>query len=165
MERRLYRTRDDRMIWGVCGGLARYFDVDPAIVRVVMVLLIFANGLGLLVYLILAIVTPLEPQAPESRDPSAENEEVPKEAGPENTEHRAPSSATQQEYPPAPGDETAREPEGSYFRRRLFIGIVLIVIGAFLLIGTLGFFDWFDWRLWPLIIVFIGLLIITASRR
>ena len=60
MERRLYRSRSDRMIGGVCGGLARYFDIDPTIVRIIAVLLIFANGIGILAYIILAIVVPLE---------------------------------------------------------------------------------------------------------
>jgi phage shock protein C len=46
MEKRLYRSRTDRVIWGVCGGLAKYFDIDPTIVRVIAVLLIFANGWG-----------------------------------------------------------------------------------------------------------------------
>ena len=60
MEKRLYRSRSERMIWGVCGGLAKYFDIDPTIVRIIAVLLIFANGLGILAYIILAIVVPLE---------------------------------------------------------------------------------------------------------
>jgi phage shock protein PspC (stress-responsive transcriptional regulator) len=48
--RRLYRSRSDRVIGGVCGGLARYLNVDPVIVRVVAVALIFAGGAGLLLY-------------------------------------------------------------------------------------------------------------------
>ena len=42
MEKRLYRSRDDRMIWGVCGGLAQYFNIDPTIVRIIAVLLALA---------------------------------------------------------------------------------------------------------------------------
>src|SRR5215207_6539618 len=41
--RRLYRSRSDRVIWGVCGGLARYFNIDPVIVRVAAVALVFAG--------------------------------------------------------------------------------------------------------------------------
>lgn len=48
------------MIWGVCGGLAEYFNIDPTVVRIIAVLLIFANGLGILAYLLMAIVVPLE---------------------------------------------------------------------------------------------------------
>ena len=60
MDKRLYRSRSDRMIWGVCGGLAKYFGIDPTIIRVIFVLLIFAGGVGLLAYIILAIIVPLE---------------------------------------------------------------------------------------------------------
>ena len=60
MGKRLYRSRSDRMVWGVCAGLAKYFDTDPAIVRVIMALSIFLGGLGIWAYIILAIVIPLE---------------------------------------------------------------------------------------------------------
>lgn len=60
MKKRLHRSRTDRMIWGVCGGLAEYFNADPTIVRLIAVLLIFLNGLGILAYLIMAIIVPLE---------------------------------------------------------------------------------------------------------
>ena len=49
------------MIWGVCGGLAKYFDVDPTIIRLVAVLTLLLGLVGVLVYIILAIVIPLEP--------------------------------------------------------------------------------------------------------
>lgn len=61
MQKRLYRSKDERMIWGVCGGLAKYFDVDPTIIRLVAVLTLFLGLVGVLVYIILAIVIPLEP--------------------------------------------------------------------------------------------------------
>lgn len=61
MPKRLYRSKDERMIWGVCGGLAKYFDVDPTIIRLVAVLTLFLGLTGILVYIILAIVIPLEP--------------------------------------------------------------------------------------------------------
>ncbi len=60
MAKRLYRSRTDRMIWGVCGGLAKYFDIDPTIIRVIAIVSIFFTGLGLLVYIVMAIVVPLE---------------------------------------------------------------------------------------------------------
>lgn len=61
MEKRLYRARDERMIWGVCGGIAKYFGIDPTIVRLIAVLTLFFGLMGVLVYIILAIVMPLEP--------------------------------------------------------------------------------------------------------
>lgn len=55
MVRRLYRSATERYIAGVCGGLGEYFNIDPAFVRILFVLLTFASGFGLLAYLILWI--------------------------------------------------------------------------------------------------------------
>lgn len=59
--KRLYRSKSEKMIAGVCGGLASYFSVDPTLVRLVFILLLFAPPSGLLLYLILMLITPLEP--------------------------------------------------------------------------------------------------------
>jgi phage shock protein C len=63
--KRLYRTRNDRLVAGVAGGIAQYFRIDPTIVRVGWVvgsfLLLPAAPFGLLLYIILAIVIPPEP--------------------------------------------------------------------------------------------------------
>jgi phage shock protein PspC (stress-responsive transcriptional regulator) len=61
MAKKFYRSRTDRKIWGVCGGLAAYFNVDPTLVRVLAVASLFVGTLGLWIYLILALVTPVEP--------------------------------------------------------------------------------------------------------
>lgn len=58
--RKLYRSRSESMIAGVCGGLANYFGMDPTIMRLIFLLLFFLGGNGLLIYLILWIVVPLE---------------------------------------------------------------------------------------------------------
>jgi phage shock protein C len=60
-DNRLYRSRSDRMVAGVCGGLAKYFNVDPTLVRLVFVVLALAGGPGLLLYLVMWIITPIEP--------------------------------------------------------------------------------------------------------
>jgi phage shock protein PspC (stress-responsive transcriptional regulator) len=59
--RRLYRSRSDRMLGGVCGGLADYLRVDPVIVRVATVALVFAGGAGILLYLAALLLVPNEP--------------------------------------------------------------------------------------------------------
>lgn len=55
--KRLYKSRRDRIICGVCGGIAEYFDVDPTLVRIA-VALFATTGTGFLVYIIAAIVMP-----------------------------------------------------------------------------------------------------------
>ncbi len=59
--RRLYRSRTERSIAGICGGLAEYFDADPTLIRLVMLLLILFGGLSIWAYIILWIVIPEEP--------------------------------------------------------------------------------------------------------
>lgn len=59
--KRLYRSTTDVMICGVCGGIAEYFDIDPTIVRLIAVVLIFGWGSGLLAYFIGAIIIPKRP--------------------------------------------------------------------------------------------------------
>ena len=60
--KRLYRSRTDKKIAGVCGGLAKYFDVDPVIVRLSWLLFVLLAGTGLILYIIAWIVIPLEPE-------------------------------------------------------------------------------------------------------
>jgi phage shock protein C len=63
MTKRLYRSRTNRMIAGVCGGLAEYFNIDPVIVRLIALLLLLPGGLpGLLPYFILWVVVPKKPE-------------------------------------------------------------------------------------------------------
>lgn len=59
--KRLYRSRRDVMICGVCGGIAEYFDINPTIVRLIAVVLIFGWDSGLLAYLVGAIIIPKNP--------------------------------------------------------------------------------------------------------
>ena len=59
--KKLYRSRDNRMIAGVAAGIGNYLNVDPTLVRIVFVLLAFANGIGILLYLILWLIVPEEP--------------------------------------------------------------------------------------------------------
>jgi phage shock protein C len=68
--RRLYRSRTQRMIGGVCGGLGEYFDIDPTIVRLLFVVTALAGGPGLLAYIIMLIVVPSEPEPAPASGPT-----------------------------------------------------------------------------------------------
>ncbi len=61
MTKRLYRSRLNNKIAGVCGGLGDYFNIDPTLLRIIAVLLIFADGVGILAYIIAWIVMPKRP--------------------------------------------------------------------------------------------------------
>ena len=164
MEKRLYRSRDDRMIWGVCGGIAKYFGVDPVVVRVVaIVLLVFTAGAAIIAYILAAIIIPLE------NSPSREPREVIKENVQEIKQ-----TATQfgedvrstLSQPSSPGADVA----GDRQRTRNLLGIVLIAGGIVLLLivflSSFRFFWWFNWKyLWPILLIALGLIVIFSARR
>ncbi|MBI5225596.1 PspC domain-containing protein [Candidatus Micrarchaeota archaeon] len=60
--KRLYRSRDEKIIGGVCAGIGKYFNVDPVLVRLLFVILAWAGGLGIVLYLVAWLITPLEPE-------------------------------------------------------------------------------------------------------
>jgi phage shock protein C len=60
--RRLFKSRRDRILDGVCGGVAEYLDVPPAVVRIAWLLLLFVNGLGVVLYIASMILVPVNPE-------------------------------------------------------------------------------------------------------
>ena len=62
MNKRLYKSADNKMLAGVCGGVADYFGIDPTLVRLGWVLFCALGGSGFLAYVIAAILIPREPQ-------------------------------------------------------------------------------------------------------
>ncbi len=162
MENKLYRSRTDRMICGVCGGLAKYFNVDPVLVRIIFVLLILAHGLGILAYIIIAIVVPLEgSRATSTRETTRENiEEIKATAVEFGEELRA--TFTRKDKPAEEKTEATKKSRQS----QNLLGIILIAIGLLILMGTMNLFWWFRWDyLWPVLLIIVGLLIIINTWR
>jgi len=62
MEKRLYKSNTNKMLDGVCGGIAAYFNVDATIIRLAWVLFCAMGGSGVLAYIIMAIILPREPE-------------------------------------------------------------------------------------------------------
>ena len=81
MNRRLYRCRHDQRIAGVASGVAEFFDLDPTLVRILFFLSIFLGGVGLLLYIGMAIIVPVEPVPAEAAGEPA--------AAPEGHRHAA----------------------------------------------------------------------------
>ena len=61
MEKKLYRSKTNKKLCGVCGGIAEYFDIDPTLVRLALALAVVLAGFGLLAYIVAALVIPVEP--------------------------------------------------------------------------------------------------------
>jgi phage shock protein C len=146
MRERLYRSRGDRMLFGVAGGMARYLDLDPSLVRIAWVLLVFAGGAGLLLYIIAAIVIPEEPLGAPAAPLAS-----PSDAG------AAPGSGSAWNY--RAGVER-RDRGGS----AVLIGVVLVVVGAWLLLQRFVQID--SGLVWPVALLILGgALVLGAMRR
>ena len=147
MERRLYRSRKNRVFAGVAGGLGEYFDIDPVFVRVIFVVATLAGASGLLAYVILWIVVPKERLVYETNTTSAEG-----------ATNMPEGQSGEKEY--QRNDYHRHKRNGSFTG-----GLILIVIGGlFLADNYLPHFSFSD--TWPLILVAIGIgLILNSIRR
>jgi phage shock protein PspC (stress-responsive transcriptional regulator) len=176
---RLYRSRHDRMLAGVAGGLAEMWGADPSLVRVIWALLvIFTGGIALLVYIVMAIVVPEEDEVyptttgvhPLAATPTkatltgetAASSMPFAEAG---DAAQASQAAHDARLEARAARRAARAERGGGMSPGLVFGGFLILLGAFFLVREFLpqiDFDWF----WPLILVLLGLLlVVTAMGR
>lgn len=155
---RLYRSRTDRILFGVAGGMADWLDVDPSVVRLVWALLVVFGGAGIILYIIAAIVIPEEPwEAAVGPGMPPPPDAPPAPEGPTAT------------TPPAYGDPRAARRAARAARRAergnsagVVFGLILILVGAwFLLKAYVPALD--DRWLWPGILVAIGVLLVVAA--
>lgn len=63
MDKKLYRSDENKIIFGICGGIGEYFEVDPVIIRLILIVLICLGFSGLVAYIIAAFVIPRRPAA------------------------------------------------------------------------------------------------------
>ena len=74
--KRLYRSRKQRQVAGVCGGIADYLSIDPTLVRLFWALLALIGGPGVILYIILAVIVPEEPEFVQTSAEKVKNDEV-----------------------------------------------------------------------------------------
>jgi phage shock protein PspC (stress-responsive transcriptional regulator) len=81
-ESRISKSREDKMLAGVCGGLARYFNIDSSVIRIIAVIVaIFSGGLGVLAYIVMALIFPFADEVPGGSGREAENGNGPSSKG------------------------------------------------------------------------------------
>jgi phage shock protein C len=166
-----FRRGQDRILGGVCSGLAAGFHVDSLWVRIAFVLLAFVQGLGVLLYLILWVVMPeqVEGQGVErsgldsvAADVRRLWAEVRAQFGTSAAPPAgAPGAIASQAQPATP----ATPVPGAAHNQSLVLGLLLVVIGLIILANNIGFVSWDV--LWPaaLIAAGVGLLIRALNRR
>ena len=157
MNRRLYRCTHDRRIAGVASGVAEYFDVDPTIVRILWVLSIFFGGLGLLLYIAMAIIVPLEPET------GIGPNQLPGESVAGDPTGGDPT-ASSTNWHAVPSDH--RHPRRGGGTGTIFVGMILVLFGALALVDTF-LPAWADGGhfLWPAFILGIGALLLASAVR
>jgi phage shock protein C len=145
--KKLYRSQKDKIIAGVCAGLAKYFEIDPILIRGAFLLLALINGAGLILYLILAVIVPKEPDQDSKTDDSKNTEEKIKE-NVQDLKNEARQLAEKMKNKSWLSD------------KRNVIGLIIVIVG---LIALANQFvpQWFSWKLfWSLTLVFVGFYII-----
>jgi phage shock protein C len=142
--KRLYRSRKNKMIAGVCGGIAEHFEVDPVLVRLIAVLFLFAGGAAFIAYILGIIIIPLQP-----------------------FEGSASSEMDQSNISTSALSGSANH-IGS-----LIIGVILILFGIHFLLPRIPGFGYYYWRFWdmgwnffwPSVLIIIGLLVILRGSH
>lgn len=138
MAKRIHRSEKDKMVGGVCSGLAKYFDIDVVIIRLLWVLLFFLEGSGLIAYIIAWVIIPSD-NSIESGSLEFEDEES-RMADEPNSKSNSTVGGSQ------------------------VVGLILVAMGIFLL--AKNYVPYFPWhKLWPLVLIAAGIGIIAYNSR
>jgi|SaaInl7_200m_RNA_FD_contig_51_694484_length_1779_multi_5_in_0_out_0_2 phage shock protein C len=140
MEKKLNRSREDRMLGGVCGGLGEFLGIDPNLIRLAFFLLMFGGGVGFWVYLVLWILIPEE--GVEAGDFKERFQMV--------------------------GDDFVKAFNRPHPKSGLIIGGGLVILGSVWLLEALGipWLWWFDFDyLWPAVLILAGVVMIIRWRQ
>lgn len=155
--KKLYKSRNEKMFAGVCGGIAEYFDLDPVLVRVLFILFTFIGGTAIIAYIVGMIVMPFPPA-----EIAGDAETSPSPPPPSTTSdmgHTGPP-------PPVPADKSPG-------KGGLIFGVILLMLGAYFLMRNIPLFNhWYWWIRWnlsdyliPAVLIIFGAILIGSSRR
>lgn len=136
MTRKLYRSYVDKKIGGVCGGLAEYFDIDPVLIRALFIITTISYGIGFIAYITLWIIVPEKPKPIFSHQENI-NIQVEEQITVENS---------------------------SYNNRKIYFGVILIVLGALLFINEF-ISIWDNDIFFSIILIVIGFILLFSINK
>jgi len=163
MNKKLYRNEHNRVLGGVCSGLAEYFELDPTLVRLLFAFTFFIMGVGLGTYIILWIVLPRKgyPYHP-FNNPKVDYTVPPQ--GSQFTPQGNPFAGNQ--FGTFGGTPIDNFPQKQKSNAGIIVGLVMIVLGGIILIDNLDIFWGFNvWRLWPVGLLAIGAVLIVSGQK
>jgi phage shock protein C len=137
---RLTRSSTDKIIAGVCGGLAEYLEIDPVLVRLAFLVLFFASGIGFPIYIILWVVMP-----------QGENDAI------------ADSVVIQKNI-----NDIGESVQSGIKRlgKPGTVGVILVLLGAYFLLSEIGLFNWISGAVfWPLVIIGAGVYMLMRRNK
>lgn len=141
MSKKLYRSRNDKVLAGVCGGIADYFGIDSALVRIAWVVFTLIGGAGIIAYIICAIVFP------EGSSYSSQVSDDEYVVGAKNYQ-----------------EKNYEDENENNEKNRMLIGAILIALGGLFLIKRYVY--WFDLgKLWPVALIILGVFIIYKRKE
>jgi phage shock protein C len=172
--RRLYRSRRERQLAGVAGGMAEYLEIDPTVVRLVWILSIFLGGFGILLYIIMAFVVPLDPRGMPGPGGGPRQAAGPSGTSPDGGDADAggaPDGTADSMWTAPDGTATPywtapdQRPDTRGGRGGLIIGVMLIVFGAIALANILLPGWALGVALGPAFVVALGIALLVGSAR
>lgn len=135
--KKLYRSKQDKVIAGVCGGIAEHFAIDPIWVRLVALLLVFADGVGVILYILAWVLIPENP-----------NQKGTKKTNAEKVVHDI---------------KTGKISKKQLRKQPSMLGIIIVLLGIGLLMENI--FGWFSFNyVWPVILIVVGALILRGKN-
>lgn len=169
--KKIYRSNTDKMIGGVCGGIAEYFAIDPTIVRLLAIILIFGRGFGLLAYIIAWVIIP---ERSALRRRSKSEIELPVETNYDYQDDILDEDDLQGNYTAEEISSANKEEnnENNIFatdkdddeRKQRTAGFIIIAAGLLFLVNNL--LPHFHWeRFWPLCIIAFGLFLLFKGVK
>lgn len=142
MTEKLHRSKKNKIIAGVCGGIAEYFNVDVTLIRLAWVLAVFFGGSGIVLYILAVVIMPEEKVIIEKNTVNTPTEGEIIEG--DNGESTQPESVKDKET-----------------KRRQIFGIILVGLGVYFLLERFFRFNMHDW--WPAILIVIGAVLLFKS--
>ncbi|MFA5532074.1 MAG: PspC domain-containing protein [Candidatus Shapirobacteria bacterium] len=145
--KKIYRSKDDYILAGVCSGLAQYFEIDPTLMRVIFILLFIGGGSGFLIYLVLWLIIPKEGGKEIKIDREKKVKEFANDLG-----DKAQTVASE-----------IRSEIKSSKKRGNFFGLVFVILGIAILVEKLVPVQLHWDYIWPGILVFLGFYLIARK--